>query len=161
MGKRLKIHPKPDAAQCEYILGTDREELERLRFQHQVWVKEAYALWERAGLKAGDAVLDLGCGPGFTSFELAWVVGPKGRVIARDQSRPFLDFLAREREHLGLMQVEPSLGPVEELELPREELDAAYARWLFCWLPDAGAVLERVARALKPRGAVVLQDYLD
>ncbi len=161
MAKRLKIHTKPDTAQREYILGTDREELERLRFQHQVWVKEAYVLWERAGIKAGDVVLDLGCGPGFTSFELAWVVGPEGRVIARDQSRPFLEFLARERERVGLLQVEPSLGPVEDLELPREHFDAAYARWLLCWLFDAGGVLERVTRSLKPLGAVVLQDYLD
>jgi hypothetical protein len=28
----------------EYILGTDRAELERLEFQHQAWVAELYAL---------------------------------------------------------------------------------------------------------------------
>jgi SAM-dependent methyltransferase len=145
----------------EYILGTDAEELERLRFQHGVWAQEARALFDRAGLARGQVVLDLGSGPGFTSFELARVVGRDGRVIARDQSERFLVTLRRERERLDLPQVEPSLGPVEELELPDASLDAAYARWLFCWLADPLAVLARVARALRPGGALLLQEYVD
>ncbi len=145
----------------EYILGTDAEELERLRFQHQVWVKEAYELFERAGLRAGDRVLDLGCGPGFTTIELAHVVGPRGHVIARDVSARFLATLERESARLGFRHVEPSLGPVEELALADGSLDAAYARWLFCWLADPMPALERVARALRPGGVLVLQEYLD
>src|SRR5262245_16447147 len=145
----------------EYILGTDAEELDRLRFQHQVWVKEAYELFERAGFGAGASVLDLGCGPGFTTLELAHVVGPHGRVIARDLSARFLATLERECARLGLAQVETSIGPVEELALADGSLDAAYARWLFCWLADPEPALERVTRALRPGGRLLLQEYLD
>lgn len=145
----------------EYILGTDPAELERLRFQHQAWVPEVYGLFARAGLGAGMRVLDLGCGPGFTTLELAHVVGPAGRVLAIDQSARFVATLRRECARLGLGQVEPHLGPVEELALPEGRLDAAYARWLFCWLPDPLAVLVRVARALRPGGALLLQEYVD
>jgi SAM-dependent methyltransferase len=145
----------------EYILGTDREEIERLRFQHQAWVEQAYALWELAGFGAGDVVLDLGSGPGFTSFELAHIVGREGRVIARDESARFLAFLRAERDRLGLSQVEPSPGRVEDLDLAAASIDGAYARWLFCWLTEPGAVLTRVARALKPGGRIALQEYLD
>ena len=145
----------------EYILGADSEELQRLRFQHEAWVKQAHALWDRAGLRTGDVVLDLGCGPGFTSLGLAAVVGPGGKVIAREQSSLFLDYLAAECDRMGLDQIEPSLGPVEELDLPPERLDAAYARWLFCWLQEPGAVLARVAQSLKRGGVVALQEYLD
>jgi SAM-dependent methyltransferase len=143
-----------------YILGTDDEELARLRFQHQAWVEAAYALWNRAGLCAGQTVLDLGCGPGFTSFELAHVVGPSGRVIARDVSPRFLEFLRSECDRTGA-PVKPSLGTVEALDLPPESIDAAYARWLFCWLPEPAEALKRVARVLKPGGVVVIQDYID
>ncbi len=145
----------------EYILGTDPAELERLRFQHETWVAQAHALFERAGLGAGMRVLDLGCGPGFTTLELAHVVGPTGRVLAADQSTRFLATLRRECARLGLTQVEPRLGPVEELELPAGALDAAYARWLFCWLPEPAAVLARVARGLRPGGVLLLQEYVD
>jgi SAM-dependent methyltransferase len=145
----------------EYILGTDRAELERLEFQHHVWVEQLYALGARAGLREGQRVLDLGCGPGFTSWELARLVGPAGRVIACDESARFVEFVRAERERRGLPQVEPRRGRVEELDLAPASLDAAYARWLFCWLPDPGAVLARVAAMLRPGGALLVQDYLD
>ena len=145
----------------EYILGTDSAELDRLHFQHKVWVEQAYAIWTRAGFRKGDNVLDLGCGPGFTSLELATLVGSTGKVIARDQSASFLEFLRSERERRALHQIEPSLGPVEELELRPAALDGAYARWLFCWLPDAKSVLAHVARALKSGGVLALQEYVD
>jgi len=144
-----------------YILGTDRAELERLEFQHQAWVAQLFELAARAGLRTGARVLDLGCGPGFTSLELARIVGPTGQVISCDASERFLAFLGEERTRRGLPQIEPRLARVEELELAPASLDAIYARWLFCWLPDPGAALRRVAVMLKPGGVVILQDYLD
>ena len=51
--------------------------------------------------------------------------------------------------------------PAEELALAVSSLDAAYARWLFCWLPDPRPALARVAHALKPGGRFVIQDYVD
>ncbi len=149
------------AEESEYILGVDEDECARLRFQHAVWLEQAYALWTSAGFIAGDRVLDLGSGPGFTSFELARIVGPEGVVVALDQSEGFLEFLARERDRLGLPWIEPSLGSVEELDCARESLDGAYARWLFCWLEDPGAVLARVAACVRPGGVIAIQDYLD
>lgn len=149
------------ASELEYVLGTDPRELERLRFQHEVMVSQAHDLWRRAGVRAGHVALDLGCGPGFTSFELARFVGPEGRVIARDQSARFLTALRAERDQLGLAQVETSEGPVEELDLPADSVDAVYARWFFCWLADPDAVLERAVRALRPGGVITLQEYLD
>lgn len=149
------------AEEIGYILGTQREELERLAFQHRVWLEEAYALWKRAGIRGGQRVLDLGCGPGFATVELAHLVGPRGHVIARDESERFLAFLRAERERLGLGWIEVVHGRAEELDLPPGSIDVAYTRWLLSWVPDARAVLERVARALAPGGAAVLQEYVD
>ncbi|MGE3172680.1 MAG: methyltransferase domain-containing protein [Planctomycetota bacterium] len=145
----------------DYILGTDDAELERLRQQHQCWAGHAHRLFERAGLRAGQRVLDLGCGPGFTSLQLADAVGPTGRVLARDTSERYLASLQRELDHRRLRHVEPSLGAVETLDLPTRSLDAAYSRWLLCWLPDPAAALRRVAAAMRPGGVVMCQEYLD
>ena len=106
-------------------------------------------------------LVDLGCGPGFTSLELAQIVGSGGRVIARDMSPRFLEFLRAECDRLAYSHVEPSLGPVEELDLRDGSVDAAYARWLLCWVADPGAVLARVTRSLRSGGVLVLQEYLD
>jgi len=46
----------------------------------------------------GKVALDLGCGPGFFSVELARLVGPHGRVIAADLQQGMLDKLARKVE---------------------------------------------------------------
>ena len=145
----------------DYVLGTQADEFARLEFQHKVWTAQAFALWQRAGVRMGHVVLDLGCGPGFTSLDLAHVVGPTGKVIARDQSASFLQFLAAERTRRCLSQVEPSEGTAESLSLAKASLDAVYSRWLFCWLADPGAVLARAAGFLRPGGAIVLQEYLD
>jgi ubiquinone/menaquinone biosynthesis C-methylase UbiE len=145
----------------EYILGTDREELERLRLQHAVWTEAQHELMDAGRLRAGERVLDLGCGPGFTSFELAQRVGPTGKVFASDQSARFLEFLRRESAHLGFTWIETVLGPVEELALPPASVDVAYGRWIFCWLADPLSALERVRVALKPGGRLLVQEYLN
>lgn len=51
---------------------------------------------ERAGLKPGEQVVDLGCGTGDTSLELAARVGPAGSVLGLDISQPMLE-VARSR----------------------------------------------------------------
>lgn len=145
----------------EYVLGTDPVELERLRYQHLAWIEQTLALYRRAGIGAGQTVLDLGCGPGYTSIVLAEIVGSEGRVIARDVSSRFLRFLESERGRRGLEHLEISLGPVEELVISEGTLDAAYARWIFCWLAEPRAAMERVARALRSGGVLAIQEYID
>ena len=145
----------------EYILGTENAEIARLRFQHQAWVAQAYALWTRAGFRAGQTLIDLGSGPGFTSFDLAHLVGAEGRVLAVDESARFLAFLEQERDRRALPQVDTWRGDVEDLELPDASVDGAYSRWLFSWLPDPRRALEQIARCLRPGAAFVAQEYLD
>lgn len=145
----------------DYVLGVEPEELARLGTQHATWREPMLAALAAAGLRAGHRALDLGAGPGFTTLELARLVGPRGSVVARERSAPYLAHLAAERERLALPWIEPSPGEVEDLDLPPASVDLAYARWLLCWLPEPGRALAPVARALRPGGALVVQDYLD
>jgi len=147
--------------QGEYILGTDRRELERLGFQHQVWAADTSALWREAGFSRGHALLDVGCGPGYATLDLAHLVGSGGSVLGVDVSARFLGHLERQAAQRGLPQVAVRQGDVARLELEEGGFDGAFARWVLCFTPDPQAVIRGVARALRPGGAFAVLDYLD
>ena len=142
-------------------MGTDDAELARLRDQHATWAQHADQLWRAAGIGSGAEVLDLGCGPGFTTRALADLVGMDGRVVGRDMSARFLTHLDERRRLQGYPQIESSIGDVEEHDDELGAFDFVYARWVFCWLDDPAAAFAASARYLKPGGALVLQEYLD
>ena len=81
-----------------YILGTDQEELERLKIQHDVWESETLKGWTLAEFKSGDTILDLGSGPGYCTVELAKIVGYAGKVVGVDRSESFIDHLIQQRD---------------------------------------------------------------
>lgn len=143
----------------DYLLGTDATEEARLGFQHQVWAARTCELWDEAGFGLGQSLLDLGAGPGFASRDLAYLVGPRGRVLAVDGSERYLASLSRMRDALGLTQIETRHADLHELELAPASLDGAFARWVLCFLADPERVIANVARALKPGGRFVVLDY--
>jgi len=145
----------------DYLLGSHDDELQRLAFQHRVWSAPAADLWQRAGFRYGATILDLGCGPGFTTLDLAQLVGPEGRVIAVDGSERFLDHLTATLERNDIQNVEVIHTDVHDLNLEEESIDGAYARWLFCFLQKPAAVVESVGRALRPGGALAVTDYFN
>ena len=150
---------KPGAP--DYVLGTSEDEVIRLGFQHRIWARESFDLWERAGFAPGQTILDLGCGPGYATVDLAHVVGPSGRVIAIDESQKYVDLLkARLWGHEARI-VSVLRGDIQRLDLPANSLDGAYARWVLCFVADPEAVLAGVSRALVPGGVLAVQDYFN
>lgn len=144
----------------QYPLGSDRAELERLHLQHQLWSDAAHALWQRAALGPGSRVLDVGAGPGAASFDLSHLVRRDGHVLAVDESPAFVDFVRAEAEARGLSQLKAQLADVQALETPGG-FDAAYARWVLCFVPRVDSVLDGIARALKPGGVLCVHDYFN
>lgn len=143
----------------EYVLGTQDAELRRLGFQHRLWSKQAAEAWEMARFRPGHHLLDVGCGPGFATTDLAQLVGERGRVLGVDVSERFISFLKARAAAIGLSQVEAEVGDVQSLNLPDASFDGAYVRWVLCFVSQPDRVIRAVARALKPGGVFVLQDY--
>jgi SAM-dependent methyltransferase len=150
---------RPDSS--DYLLGNTDEELERLGFQHRIWSEQAFSLWEIAGFGSGQSLLDLGCGPGFATLDLAHLVGPQGRVIAFDASQEYLRYLTRQAGAQGLKNIEVLEGDIHDIDLPAASLDGIYARWIFCFAADPEAVLERLGRAMRPGAALAVTDYFN
>ena len=149
------------AEEKDYVLGTHDEEIARLGLQHAVWRPHATAAWRAAGFTAGHRVLDLGCGPGWGTLDLADIVGPRGQVIAVDRSRRFLGALeraahARERTWIETHEQDLSTGP-----LPARDLDGVWARWVFAFVSGSRDLLARAVDALAPGGTIVIHEYVD
>ena len=146
-----------------YVLGTHSEELNRLGRQHQIWQAEAMAAWDKAGFKSGDRLLDLGCGPGFASFDLAKRVGSTGQVLGIDQSPSYITYLNEQAAELQLPQLKGELlnlaGPAP-LAIADYSWDGAWCRWLCMFLTDLNPLLELIKSSLRRGAKLVLHEYI-
>lgn len=149
-----------ETTERDYVLGTNDEEIQRLALQHRIWRGRALEAWRRAGFSVGKTILDLGCGPGHATMDLAEIVGPAGRVIAIDRSRRFLDFLEATRVRRGLDQIEAHERDLNADALPPMAADGAWVRWVFSFVEHRRELLQRVREALKPGGTFVIHEYL-
>lgn len=78
-------------------------------------------------------------------------------MIALDKSTRFLQLATRHDRP----QIEALACDLDADELPVARADATWARWLFGFLRRPRDLLARLARALKPDGVFVAQEYLD
>ena len=127
----------------DYVLGTHDEEIERLGLQHRVWQPRVSDAWRRAGFTTGQTLLDLGCGPGYATLDLAGIVGPAGRVIGIDRSRRFLGAGAARARALGLQNIEWREQDLDETDLPAALAHGAWSRWVYAFVRDPRALLTR------------------
>jgi SAM-dependent methyltransferase len=141
----------------DYVLGTEADEIERLGIQHEVWRERVREAWARAGICAGQTVLDVGAGPGWASADLAELVGPEGRVIALERSPSFAAAL-RSR---GLPNVEVREQDVAEGDFGAAFADASWCRWVLSFVTAPERTVGHIARALKPGGVAVFHEYAD
>jgi SAM-dependent methyltransferase len=141
----------------DYVLGTAGDEIERLGLQHRVWRERVLAAWERAGIGAGQTVLDVGAGPGWASADLSAIVEPEGRVVALERSESFLEAL-RAR---GLPNVEVRAHDVSAEPFGEGIADAAWCRWVLSFVEAPERTVAHIARALKPGGVAVFHEYAD
>jgi SAM-dependent methyltransferase len=144
-------------ADRDYVLGTHDDEIERLGLQHRVWRPRALDAWRRAGFTVGQTLLDVGCGPGYASIDMAEIVGRSGKVVSVDRSRRFLDVLDARR----LPQIESREIDLDEGHLPAINADGAWGRWIFAFVKRPRDLVAGVHRALKPGGVLVLHEYFD
>ena len=145
----------------DYILGTSDQEIRRLKYQHEVWADAVYPLWEQAGFGEGQEILDLGCGPGIASLDLAEVVGVRGTVHAMDSSEKYIGYMAQRVEESGVENVRVYASDVHVLDLPDGSLDGVFARWVFCFVKDPETVVAEAVRVLRPGGSLVIMDYFN
>jgi SAM-dependent methyltransferase len=108
-------------------------------------------IFEEHGVQRGWRCLDVGAGGGSITQWLCDRVGPEGSVLAVDADTRFL-------EKLGAPNLELMRADVEQEELPEAAFDLVHTRFLLQHLPGRDRVLEKLARALKPGGLLLVLD---
>ena len=147
--------------QKDYVLGTHDEEIMRLGLQHRVWRPRVLAAWQLAEIGPGQTVLDVGCGPGYASLDLAELVGPSGMVVAMDKSDRFLEALDTTRQQRGIDNITVHTLDLDAGKFPAVAADRVWCRWVLAFVKHPREVLAQMTAALKPDGVIVLHEYFD
>jgi SAM-dependent methyltransferase len=101
----------------------------------------------------GERVLDIGCGGGETSLDLAQAVSPGGAVLGVDISRTLLEMAERRAEGLDA-DVRFEAADAQTSDFGGERFDAAYSRFGVMFFADPVAAFANILKALRPGGRI-------
>lgn len=109
-------------------------------------------------LRAGEAVLDIGSGPGLLAVEMAVVLGVGGRVAGTDISPSMLELAAARSMPAGAAPVEFHRAGVDALPFPDGSFDVAVSTQVLEYVDDIAGALAEMRRVLRPGGRVLVLD---
>jgi len=112
------------------------------------------AAMNRAGVAAGERVLDVGCGCGHTTLELAARVGPRGSVTAIDISTPMLERARARAAEQGLAGVRFVNADAQSTRLAPAAFDLVFSRFGVMFFADPKAAFANLRASLAPGGRV-------
>ncbi|MEM7195559.1 MAG: methyltransferase domain-containing protein, partial [Pseudomonadota bacterium] len=105
-------------------------------------------------VQAGETILDVGCGTGFLTHELALMAGASGKVVAMDLQAEMTDATQERCAHLP--QVSAQTGDVTALPFGDEEFDAVTCTQVLLYVENVELAISEMRRVLKPGGRIAI-----
>jgi SAM-dependent methyltransferase len=103
----------------------------------------------------GDRVIDVGCGFGDTTRQLAELVGPEGMAVGVDAAERFIDVSKAEATEEGVANAEYFVADVQT-ELPGGPYDYAFGRMGTMFFANPVAAMRNVCQSLRPGGRLCM-----
>ena len=144
-------------AGAHYVIRGGVEGRERLRMIARTMRPTTLALFDRVGVPRDAVCLDVGCGGGDVTLDLARVVAPQGRAIGTDIDETKLALARAEARDQGVRNIEYRKADAGA-SLGEAEFDVVYARFLLTHLRDPAATVSRMRGAVKPGGSIIVED---
>ncbi|MEO2069611.1 MAG: methyltransferase domain-containing protein [Desulfurobacteriaceae bacterium] len=128
------------------------EDYARHSASQKKWAKE---LIDKMNLKGHEWVLDIGCGDGKVTAEIARHV-PKGRVVGIDISEEMIAFASQKfptSQYPNLIFIRMDASALSF----REKFDIVFSNAVLHWITNHKPVLKGIYQALKPNGKCIVQ----
>ena len=109
-------------------------------------------------LRPGMRLLDVGCGPGTITMDLAELVGPEGRVTALERTDEALDLARAEAERRAVANVDFVVGDVQDLDVADGSFDVVHAHQVLQHVDDPVRGLREMARVCRAGGTVAARE---
>jgi ubiquinone/menaquinone biosynthesis C-methylase UbiE len=141
----------PDRDMAAYWDRAGRVWVEHQALLDRIMASIAQAVVDAAGPVNGEAVLDVGCGSGATTFAAAWRTGPAGRAVGVDISPALVELARRRAGEDGVEGVEFLLADAQT-HVFQPAFDTMVSRFGVMFFPDPVAAFANLRTALKPDG---------
>jgi SAM-dependent methyltransferase len=109
-------------------------------------------------LRSGMDLLDVGCGPGTITMDLAELVGPTGSVTALERTPDALALARQEAERRDATNLHFAVGDVQELDQPDDTFDVVHAHQVLQHVSDPVQALREMRRVCRPGGIVAARE---
>lgn len=139
-----------------YVISGGQKGKERLKILADAIEKYTLSLFETVGISEGMRCLDVGCGGGDITREIARLVGSKGQVIGVDMDSSIIH-LAQKEFCQGFPNIEFRVLNAFDID-EESEYDLTYSRFLLAHLRNPELVTLKMYHALKPGGVAIVEE---
>ncbi|WP_448268890.1 methyltransferase domain-containing protein [Nostoc sp. DSM 114159] len=139
-----------------YVISGGQKGKDRLKVLAEVVQQTTLNLLKNVGVSEGMHCLDVGCGGGDVTIEIAKLIGEKGKVIGIDMDSSIIQLIQEEfQQEFTNIQ----LRALNAFDLDEEsQYDLTYSRFLLAHLTNPGIVTTKMYHALKPGGVAIVEE---